>query len=569
MQLNLIQILGLLAGGLALFLFGLELMTDGLKAIAGARLQSLLGKLTANRFRGVLAGAGVTALLNSSTITTVLLVGFVSAGLMTLGQAVPMIMGANVGSTLTAQIMAFDVSRLTPFMLALGFFSYAFAGRPLVRQLGGVVLGLGLLFLGIQFMGDATRPLRTFQPFIDAMQNMSNPLLGIAAGAIFTAVVQSSAATLGIIIALASQGLIPLESGIALILGANVGTCGTALLAAIGKPPEAAQVGVVHLLFNVFGVLLFVFIIPQFADFVRFISPAAPGLEGTARLAAETPRQVANAHTIFSVAGTLVLIWFTTPIARLAERIVPPSPADEMEKIGDPAYLDDDALILPSLGIKQVQMETERLGLHVTDLVQRGREVLLNGEGTEIEALLAREHEADRLFTAILGYLGRLSQVEHSQVEGERMIALAQVVTSLDGIGEVITTNLVGIGRRWQASGVDAAQLSDESTFAYADAVIANLGEAVRLVARPDEAVARRVVDAKAEIEKLAEAARNAVLSKLQLTSGADVSNFRLASDLIEKFKEIARLSRVIARSMQGFAPDQQGEEHHGEEKEE
>src|SRR5215472_4512295 len=158
-DLNFVHMLGLLAGGLALFLFGLQLLTGALKAIAGAQLQVLLGTLTANRFRGVLAGAGITALLNSSTITTVLMVGFVSAGLMTLRQTVPMIMGANIGSTFTAQIIAFNVSALTPFMLAIGYLGYAFGRRPVLREVGGVILGFGLLFLGIQFMGDATFPL--------------------------------------------------------------------------------------------------------------------------------------------------------------------------------------------------------------------------------------------------------------------------------------------------------------------------------------------------------------------------------------------------------------------------
>jgi phosphate:Na+ symporter len=164
-------------------------------------------------------------------------------------------------------------------MLAVGFLFHAFGSRQAFRQLGGIVLGLGLLFLGIQFMGDATRPQRTFQPFINAMQDMENPLLGILLGAIFTAVVQTSAATLAIVIALAGQGLMPLEAGIALILGANIGTCGTVLLASIGKSAEAAQVGVVHLLFNVLGVLFCVFLIPQLADLVRHISPTAPDFQ--------------------------------------------------------------------------------------------------------------------------------------------------------------------------------------------------------------------------------------------------------------------------------------------------
>jgi phosphate:Na+ symporter len=234
-------------------------------------------------------------------------------------------------------------------MLAIGFVAQAFARADGLRLGGGALLGLGLLFLGIHFMGDATRPLRTFQPFIDAMQDMRSPWVGVLAGALFTAVVQSSAATLAIIIALGSQGLMPLEAGIALILGANVGTCGTALLAAIGKPAEALQVGIVHLLFNVFGVLMFVFIIPSFAELVRAVSPSAPELDGVARLAAETPRQVANAHTIFSVASTLVLIWFTEPLARLAKWMAPAKPT--APDTSAPRFLDEGALKVPALAM--------------------------------------------------------------------------------------------------------------------------------------------------------------------------------------------------------------------------
>lgn len=361
---NLIEIAGLLVGGLALFLFGLELMTEALKAIAGSRLQSLLSTLTANRFRGVLAGAGITALLNSSTITTVLLIGFVSSGLMTLKQSIPLVMGANIGSTLTAQIIAFNISAVAPFLLAGGFLLYSFAKSEVLREVGKVSLGMGMLFLGIEFMGDATRPLRSYEPFISAMQNMRNPWLGIVAGAVFTAVVQSSAATLAIVITLGSQGLIPLESGIALILGANVGTCGTALLASIGKTSEAVQVALVHLIFNLLGVLFLVFLIPQFADFIRHISPSAPELTGAARSAAEMPRQAANAHTVFSVLSTAILIWFTGPIGKLAKRLAPSS-RNKWQSSSQPRYLDETLVDMPALAISRVQMELAVLGQQV------------------------------------------------------------------------------------------------------------------------------------------------------------------------------------------------------------
>ncbi|MBO9514574.1 MAG: Na/Pi cotransporter family protein [Variovorax sp.] len=545
--------LGSLLGGLALFLFGLELLTDGFKTIAGPKLQTILGRMTANRFRGVVAGGVVTAILNSSTITTVLMVGFVSAGLMTLAQTVPMIMGANIGSTFTAQIIAFNVSALAPFMLAIGFLGRAFATRELLRQLGSVLLGFGLLFLGIQFMSDATHPLRTYQPFIDAMQNMKGPLLGIVVGAVFTAIVQSSAATLAIIIALGAQGLMPLEAGIALILGANVGTCGTALLAAIGRPPEALQVGIVHLLFNVLGVLFFVFIIPQLADFVRAISPSSPELEGAARLAAETPRQVANTHTIFSVGSTLILIWFVGPIARFARWLVPDRPRTDVGA-GEPVYLDDASLAAASLGLEKVYLEVERLGGMILRTLKAGLAATIETTPQDLQTLLDEDREIDRLTSSILHYLGRLSEGEHSEDEGRKIVGLTQVTSSLDGIRDVVTSNLiVARQQRIDEAAAGLSRLRDEHTREFVQAVLNNLEQVIGMLHRTGSArapAAAAAMTPKPEIEALAAAARRSVFDRLRLTEKADVLDFRRATDLIEAIRQIARFARRIARTV-------------------
>ena len=322
-----------LFGGLALFLYGMDVMTVALKRAAGDHLKDLLGRMTSNRFVGVGVGAFVTGIVNSSSVTTVILVGFISAGLMSMAQSVAVIMGANIGSTVTAQILAFSVTRFALPMVTLGFLIAFIPKGETTREYGRMLLGAGLVFYGMGLMSGAMAPLRDYPPFIDFIGTLANPIAGALAGMAFTAIIQSSAATTGIVIVLAGQGVMTLETAIAVALGANVGTCATAGLAVIGKPREAVRAAVVHVLFNVAGVAIWIGFIPQLAEIARAISPGADNVPGALRAAAELPRQVANAHTIFNVVNTLVFIGFTTQIARLVEWLVPDRPLDADEPL--------------------------------------------------------------------------------------------------------------------------------------------------------------------------------------------------------------------------------------------
>ncbi len=335
-----------LFGGLALFLYGMDQMTDALKHIAGGGMKIILAQLTTNRFKAVFAGAFVTAVIQSSSVTTVLVVGFISAGLLTLTQSIGIILGADIGTTLTVQIIAFKVTKYGLLLIAVGFLLFFLAKRKRVQQYGTMLLGLGLLFFGMDVMSQATYPLRTYEPFIDMMKRLDTPLMGVLIATVFTGIVQSSAATIGLVIVLASQGFISLEAGIAMAFGANIGTCVTALLAAIGKPREAVQAAVVHVLFKIIGVLIWYGFIDQLAAGVRYISPAATDLEGLARVAAEAPRQIANAHTIFNVVNTALFIWFVKPLAMLMNVLVPERPMTKSKQV-QPKYLDTALLETP------------------------------------------------------------------------------------------------------------------------------------------------------------------------------------------------------------------------------
>jgi phosphate:Na+ symporter len=328
------------------------------------------------------------------------------------------------------------------------------------------------------------------------------------------------------------------------------------MLASVGKSAEAAQVGIVHLLFNVLGVLFWVFFIPQLADLVRHISPSHPDLEGTARLAAETPRQIANAHTVFSVSSTFILIWFVGPLARLAKLIVPIR-RQKTKNLGEPLYLDESALEIPSVGLQRVSLELTRLGELVLAPVRRALSVVVEGRLEDLQTLLGEEDEIDRLESAILVYIGRLSQGEHTEEEGQQMVGLTQTANNLESISDIITTKLVSLGQQRIAEGIDLVRLRDESTARFIGAVMRNLEQAIGTIDQPNADVMAQVIAAKREIEDLAAATRKSLMEKLQLADKKDVQTFRLATDMIEQCKQIAYFARRIVRDYETVVTQQ------------
>jgi len=544
-----------LLGGLALFLFGMERMSMALKLIAGDRLRKILSKLTTNRFAGAAAGAAVTSIIQSSSVTTVLVVGFISAGLMNLSQSIGIIMGANIGTTMTAQIIAFKVTQYALLLIGVGFSMSFFLKKERVRHYGRMIMGLGLVFYGMQLMSDGTKPLQSYEPFIDFMKNMDSPLLGIAFGAIFTALVQSSSATTGIVIVLASQGFLPLNAGIALIFGANIGTCFTAWLASIGKSTEAKRAVAVHILFNTAGVLVWFFFIPQLAEWVRSISPQSPELIGIKRLSAETPRQIANAHTVFNITNTLLFIWFVGPIAKCVVKIVPEKPTSEAER-SKPKYLDEDLLNTPAVALDAVRLELSRMGKYVIKITGSALETVATGDAGDIRKLWKMDSRVDEIHESILIYLSRLSRGNLDKRQSDLMHHYLTAANYMENIADMVETNLAGIGRERLKANLVISDATMQLLSHFHQQVSLQVGQAVDALITNDHVTANKVIGAKPEISQLAQEAEQHLSRRLVADEPHRMIAFRLESEMIEYLKRMYYFAKRIAKLVESNPSD-------------
>lgn len=420
-----------LLGGLALFLYGMQMMSNGLEAAAGNKMKQILEKLTANRFLGVLVGAGITAVIQSSSATTVMVVGFVNSGMMTLQQAVWIIMGANIGTTITGQLIALDVGAVAPLLAFLGVALVVFIKKQKVHHYGLIVAGLGILFIGMDMMSSAMMPLRDSEAFISLMTKFSNPFLGILAGAVFTAIIQSSSASVGILQALASSGLIGLGNAVYVLFGQNIGTCITAILAAIGTNRNAKRTTIIHLMFNIIGTVIFttVCILTPLTDLIASITPD------------NVAAQIANMHTLFNIVTTLLLLPFGTYLAKLATKILPEKKDEKMdvmhmEFIRPMETKRDTQIGLSAIAVTSIRKEIHRMMTMAKENVDRSFEAVKEGKTTLLEEVREREEYIDFLNKEISKYISKTLVNESNPRDSRYISALFKVCGNVERIGD-------------------------------------------------------------------------------------------------------------------------------------
>ncbi len=442
-----------LMGGLGLFLFGMNLMGDGLQKSAGSRLKKIIELLTSNTIMGVLVGMVVTMVIQSSSATTVMVVGFVNAGIMSLGQAIGVIMGANIGTTITAQLVSLDVDFLAPAALGIGIVIYMFSKKAKYKHIAEILIGFGILFTGMDFMKEAVKPLAGYKGFTDMLVSFGHqPILGVLMGFAITAIVQSSSAAMGMLIALASQGLIPISAALPILYGENIGTCVTSLISSIGASRNARRAAIMHLTFNVIGSLIFMFILS--GPIVKLVTHFDPN---------DAARQIANAHTLFNILNVLILLPFAKFIVKLAMKLVPEHDSEEEDDEKAIKYIDDRMIETPSIALSNTVKETLRMGEKAKESLNSAMEALLERSNDKVEVSFKREKLINELQKSILNYLLKLSKASLNDDSREAVDVLFNTVNDIERIGDH-AENIA-----------ELAQSSIESDEAFSDAGKAEL----------------------------------------------------------------------------------------------
>lgn len=557
-----------LFGGLAFFLYGMEKMSEGMKRSAGDRMRVILAALTRNRFIALFVGAFVTMVIQSSSATTVMLVSFVQAGLMTFSQSLGVILGADIGTTVTAQMIAFKVTDYALLMAAVGFFVRMLSKSEKNRNLGEILLGFGILFFGMKLMSDAMKPLRDYGPFLSAMQELEHPLTGLFAGAVFTALVQSSSAATGVVIVLAQQGLITLAAGIPVIFGANIGTCVTAGLASIGGGREAKRVALAHVMFKVAGVFLFIFWIPAFADFIQKI---------TGRYGAGTARQIAVAHTLFNVTVGLGFLPFIPLFRRLVERMLPDREEAAGAKIAT-KYLDEGVISTPSLAMDLAAAEISHMAVtlqrmlkaiiipfmsdarHIARMAESRQEARaltqeiptldeFHPDMSLLEGIDFREEKMDYLEEKIGDYLTRIARQEIPEHQATEVFGMISIIKDLESIGDLIHRNMVPMIAKKRELAYDFSIEGKEELMIYHVKALKQISRLQEALREADPKTAERIMKKERKYLDLESKYRANHLERVVLAREESVGTHEIHMELMDLMKQVVVYTANIAQT--------------------
>lgn len=521
-------------GGLGLFIYGMHLMAAGLQKAAGKKLEKIIEALTKNKIIGVLVGAVVTAIIQSSSATTVMVVGFVNAGIMNLTQAVGIIMGANIGTTMTGQIVSFNLEAYAPVAVGLGMFMFMISKKQKNKHMAEILLGFGILFIGMEFLKDSLTPLREIQAFKDLLVSFgSNPVLGLLIGFGLTFIVQSSSAAIGMLIALASQGLLPIESALPILYGDNIGTCTTALLSSIGATKNAKRAAVMHLSFNIIGSLLFMLILTvPIQHLVVSIDPN------------NVPRQIANAHTFFNLINVVVQLPFAFVLIKIATWVIPDGKEDEQEKTTK--YIDERILETPSIALNSAIKETLHMGKIAKNSFAESMAALFENKEEHVYNTFEIEKTINILEKSITEYLVKLSNKEITENNRIKVDGLFNAVNDIERIGDhadnIAELSLVAIEKRITFSTDAMAELKEMYEYAL-DAFKLSL-EALKELNRDKALVVIKYEEKVDHLEKVCRKHHIDRLNRNECNSEAGI----IFNDIISNIERVSDLSANVAR---------------------
>jgi len=528
-----------LVGGLGLFVYGMKLMGDGLQKAAGEKLKKILEVLTNNRFMGILVGAGVTSIIQSSSATTVMVIGFVNAGLMSLAQAAGVIMGANIGTTMTAQLIAFKLTTIAPVIVGIGVAITLFAKKKKSKFYGEIILGFGILFVGMQMMETAMKPLAAMNEFKQLIVSLGkNPLLGVVVGLGMTAIVQSSSATIGILMALASTGVVGIDVALPVLFGDNIGTCATALLASISTNKIAKKAALLHLLFNVIGTIIFLIILSPVKELIILIG----NLTGSA---GDIQRNIANAHTLFNLSNTLIQAPFIPLLVKAVNFIIPGDDTVEGHRLN---FLDERILETPSIAVSQTVKEVVRMGNVAVENLRVSIESFFKLD----EKLIAKVYETEDLINylerEITSYLVKLSQKSLSEKQSESVTSFFHTVNDIERIGDH-SENIAELAQYMIDNNLQFSEKALEELKSIYDMVYTSAKASVSSLENNDIKTAVEVTVRENEIDELEKKLRNDHIDRLN--KGVCVpANGAVFLDMITNLERVADHANNIAESV-------------------